>query len=493
MPILSIVGTDGHGAAQSPVDRFIRVISSLGIGLEVETSANGFGIIGNICLVGIHHIGHALQLVLRSSPAGYIIGLPYGPGGIVQSGEIITAPSGIIAIGLRAHLDAAGRHRIEAGDVLGQFQGKGGAVGRDADITAICQIRGASGNGEGVVKSNAALSRVSGQLEAIAEGSHGMSRAIPVGIADAARAIGAGEFRRSGIARRDGRGFIGIFAVCSNDLDGADFAVICVGQRCACRHRIEVRILVQGNGQALISCIGQNLHILRGVFFILLGTAALEQERAALVQVDRGTRVIALEVHALACQSFELSHVDSIGVLGTGGQIRDLAADGLVCSGFSCVSSAQGNSTRSGHPGRCLGCIGRICHIRCQITGRSLSPIGYRVSAQGYAAFYIGLRTGTKSRGFYCFCLSRIAVGSRAGFCCTSTITNGNSTAVVGRLYICILRTGLSAKAHGNGVIAAGIAAVAHSYRLRAGCFIAIADGQRVQARSGAVNAHGQG
>ena len=492
MTVLGIIGADCHCAAQSAVDRLIGAIHLIA-GREIQPFGDIIRIGRNLGLVAIYYIRDALQLILCSSTAVNRLGLPYSPCLVIKTGDVIAALGGIIAIGLRAHLDAAGRHRIEAGDVLGQFQGKGGAVGRDADITAICQIRGASGNGEGVVKSNAALSRVSGQLEAIAEGSHGMSRAIPVGIADAARAIGAGEFRRSGIARRDGRGFIGIFAVCSNDLDGADFAVICVGQRCACRHRIEVRILVQGNGQALISCIGQNLHILRGVFFILLGTAALEQDRAALVQVDRGTRVIALEVHALACQSFELSHVDSIGVLGTGGQIRDLAADGLVCSGFSCVSSAQGNSTRSGHPGRCLGCIGRICHIRCQITGRSLSPIGYRVSAQGYAAFYIGLRTGTKSRGFYCFCLSRIAVGSRAGFCCTSTITNGNSTAVVGRLYICILRTGLSAKAHGNGVIAAGIAAVAHSYRLRAGCFIAIADGQRVQARSGAVNAHGQG
>lgn len=177
-----------------------------------------------------------------------------------------------------------------------------------------------------------------------------MSRAIPVGIAEAARAIGAGEFRRSGIARRDGRGLIFIFAVCSNDLDGTGFAVICVGQRCACRHRIEVRILVQGNGQALISCIGQDLHILRGVFFILLGTAALEQERAALVQVDRGTRVIALEVHALACQSFELGHVDSIGILRPGSQIGDLAGNSDILAGSILRFTAKRYCTIRRHP-----------------------------------------------------------------------------------------------------------------------------------------------
>ena len=160
-----------------------------------------------------------------------------------------------------------------------------------------------------------------------------MSRAIPVGIADAARAIGAGEFRRSGIARRDGRSLVGIFAVCSNNLDGAGFATICVGQRCACRHRIEVRILVQGNGQTLMICISQDLHILRGVFFIRLGAAALDLERAALVQVDRGRRIIALEVQALACQSFELGHVDSIGILGTGSQIGDLAGNSDILAG----------------------------------------------------------------------------------------------------------------------------------------------------------------
>ena len=64
---------------------------------------------------------------------------------------------------------------------------------------------------------------------------------------------------------------------------------------------------------------------------------------------------------------------------------------------------------------------------------------------------------------------------------------------MVGRLYICILRTSLRAKAHGNGEIAAGIGAIAHGHRLRTGCFIAIADGQGIHARSGAVDAHGQG
>ena len=61
---------------------------------------------------------------------------------------------------------------------------------------------------------------------------------------------------------------------------------------------------------------------------------------------------------------------------------------------------------------------------------------------------------------------------------------------MVGRLYICILRTGLSAKAHGNREIAAGMSAVAHSHGLSARSFIAIAESQGIHARSGAINAH---
>ena len=81
------------------------------------------------------------------------------------------------------------------------------------------------------------------------------------------------------------------------------------------RDRVKIRILVQDNRQSVIRRIRQDLDILRGVFLVILATAALELERTALIQMNRGRRVIALEVHALAFHSLELSHVDSIQIL----------------------------------------------------------------------------------------------------------------------------------------------------------------------------------
>ena len=142
-----------------------------------------------------------------------------------------------------------------------------------------------------------------------------MSRAISIGIADAARALGAGEFRQCSIARSDCGGLVGIAAVCSHDLDRASLAAVRRSTFRTSRDRVKIRILVQGNRQSVIRRIRQDLDILRGVFLVILATAALELERTALIQMNRGRRVIALEVHALAFHSLELSHIDSIRIL----------------------------------------------------------------------------------------------------------------------------------------------------------------------------------
>ncbi|CDE93785.1 unknown [Acidaminococcus sp. CAG:542] len=373
---LGIIGTDGHSAAQSAVHRLVSAIY-LVAGREIQALGDGFRIGGNLGLVAVHHIGHALQLILRSSPAGNIRCLAYSPGSIVQASEIVAALGGIIAVGLGAQLGAASRHRIQTGDVFGQFQGQGGAIGGNADIITRCQVSCTALYVESLVQFNAARSRISSQFQAIPESSHRMSRAVPIGIADAARALGTGKFRRCGIACSDGGGFVGTATVRSYDLDGASLASVSGSPFRTGSDGIKHRILVQSNGKALIGRIRQDFHILGGVFRIFLPAAALDLESPPLVYMDRSVSIIALEVHTLGFHSLQLGHVHRIGIRRPGSQIGDLAADGLTF----CICPTQGNTPGSGHPGGCLSCIGRIRHIRSQIAGRSFFPIGHRVGA----------------------------------------------------------------------------------------------------------------
>ena len=478
MAILDIAGANCHRIAQILFDRLIGAIY-LVAGREIQAFGNGFGIGGNIGLVRIDHIGHALELVFCSSTAGDRLGLPYGPDRIVEAGDVLPALGGIIAIGLGAHLDAAGSHGVKTRDVLGQLQRKGGAIGGDADVIALRQILGAAGNGEGIVQSHAARSRIASQLEAIAEGCYGMRRAVSIGITDAARALGTGKFRRCGIACGDCGGFVGTAAVGPYDLDGASLSAGSAVFRTG-GDGVKRRILVQSDGKALIGRICQDFHILGGVFLVFLAAAALNLEGAALVQVDSGTRVIALEVHALACQGFQLGHVDRIGIRSTGGQVSNLASN----LNPRRISTAYRNSTRGSYPSGSINI--RICRrvsfIGNQVSLISFFPIGDGMSPQRYAAFFIGLGTGAKSGRFDSICPSRIAISSRTGFRRFCTITHGHSGSMVGGLCVIILGAGLRPKAHGNGEITAGVGTVAHSHRLGTSSLIAIADGQRIQA-----------
>ena len=119
-------------------------------------------------------------------------------------------------------------------------------------------------------------------------------------------------------------------------------------------------------------------------------SAALDLEGAALVEVDRSTRVIALEVHALACQGFELGHVDRIRILRTCCYIGNLAGN----LDSRRISTAYRNSTRGSYPSGSINI--RICRrvafiaiifnqdildfIRNQISLFSTSSIGNRMS-----------------------------------------------------------------------------------------------------------------
>ena len=312
---LRIMGADCYRASQSAIDRLIGAIGSLGIGLEIKAFGDSFCIGSNLRLIAAYYIGHALELIFCSGAAGDSFGLPYLPSRIVETGEVVTALGGIIAIGLLAQLSAASRHRIQAGDILGQLQGKRRAIGRDADIIARCQISCTALYIECLIQCNAGCAGITSKFQPISKSSDRMSRTISIGIADAARAIGAGEFRQCSIARSDRGGLVGIAAVCSHDLDRASLAAVRRSTFRTSRDRVKIRILVQDNRQSVIRRIRQDLDILRGVFLVILATAALELERTALIQMNRGRRVIALEVHALAFHSLELSHVDSIQIL----------------------------------------------------------------------------------------------------------------------------------------------------------------------------------
>ena len=124
MVFLGIIGADCHCAAQSAVDRLIGAIH-LVAGREIQPFGDIIRIGRNLGLVSIYYIRDALQLILCSSTAVNRLGLPYSPCLVVKTGDVVPSLGGIIAIRLRAHLDAAGRHRIEVRILV---QGNGQAL-----------------------------------------------------------------------------------------------------------------------------------------------------------------------------------------------------------------------------------------------------------------------------------------------------------------------------------------------------------------------------
>ena len=373
MANLDIAGADGHRIAQILFDRLIGAIY-LVAGREIQALGDGFRIGGNLGLVAVHHIGHALQLVFCSSTAGDRLGLPYGPGGIVETGDVLPALGGIIAIGLGAHLDAAGSHSVKSRDVLGQSQGQSGTIGGNADIIARCQVCGAAGNRKGVVQGYTARSRVTSQFQSIPESSHRMSRAVPIGIADAAGAIGARKFRRCGITSSDGGGFVGTAAVRSYDLDGASLASVSRSPFRTGSDGIKGGVLVQSDGKAFIGHIRQHLDVLGGVFRIFLPAAALDLEDTSLVYMDRSGSIIALEVHALGFHSLQLSHIHRIGILSTGSQVGDLAGNSDILTGIVLCFTTKRYCTIRRNPN---SCIIRSQRRRCQIPRDAFVSIRY--------------------------------------------------------------------------------------------------------------------
>ena len=129
------------------------------------------------------------QLVFRSRPAGNII-LPI-PVCVLKPGNKVSCFCNLAVTDdtLIPHNNRAGRHRIKAGDILGQLQGEGGIAifilaGNDADVVV---LRGVRGIVHQLVLRDAALDGhllvqggiegfpiVPGQLQPVFQGSHGV-------------------------------------------------------------------------------------------------------------------------------------------------------------------------------------------------------------------------------------------------------------------------------------------------------------------------------
>ena len=163
-----IAGLDGDGISQIAFHYFVALVvfagvrSILGVGGEAQAFGNGIGIVGNLGRVignlgGIaaHRIGYDPQFIFRSSPSAHIGGVFNGPFFVGQARYIVpgccmTAGGRAIlnrrqyAISAVADFGRTGRDRIEAGDVLVQFEFKLAIVlilaGNHTDVVGRCQI-----------------------------------------------------------------------------------------------------------------------------------------------------------------------------------------------------------------------------------------------------------------------------------------------------------------------------------------------------------------
>ena len=333
---LDIVSLDGHRVAELAPDRLVRgPVGLLRVRREIQPFGDVCLILRDAGLVRRRHIGHALQLSFRGRPVRCFRGGAYRPGHVVQASQVIAGLRRSIAcqLGSQDHVGPQG-NRGQAGQLLGQLdvKARSAGIGHDADVVFVCQGRGirhaarqGQGAVEGTVDRRAGIAR-----EGQAVFQRGQGVPVPVGCLVAQTgdtAVVQGRLAVRTLPRRNGRLHI-LRAVLGrpDDVYGAGIARHRAIAGLAGRHTVHAEIVVQADIQLRTVGTGRDADIFSRIRRRLFSSRALDLERAALGDMDRRVRIVALEIQALRLHRLELGQVDRVRAVRTVGHVMDLVA-----------------------------------------------------------------------------------------------------------------------------------------------------------------------